>query len=340
LRNAAWREYPPTRLRTEFKLLVVTAVSSINTRRVVSSQPCSRIQRRRARATSARLRSSARRLFFKRDAVARKESRQCAAARRDTSLTQYRNELCKIPLLADKVENLLRMLLQRGCAASTGHRFGRPIFAKALQPADRGTRADLEVFGSIPSRSSCFDELDHANSQIPRIRSPHWPAPRRINFGQPCVGKLGPAFPSTLDHLGVVPVPRLWTKAICVHCPHGQHDMGIGFWHAILADVPMHVEIGDHPQTYGGRDRYSSSDPQHAVVGRGAFSHRSGRSSRQGAEVAPDKGFCNRWRAAHRRIREIQCMTTRRCQRPDRRRGSLLGADRHCRRGGGERQAP
>ena len=34
-------------------------------RRVVSSQPCSRIQRRRARATSARLHSSARRLFLK-----------------------------------------------------------------------------------------------------------------------------------------------------------------------------------------------------------------------------------------------------------------------------------
>ena len=45
-------------------ILVVTAVSSMNTRRVVSSQPCSRIQRRRARATSARLRSSARRLFL------------------------------------------------------------------------------------------------------------------------------------------------------------------------------------------------------------------------------------------------------------------------------------
>src|SRR5215470_99749 len=45
-------------------ILVVIAVSSIKTRRAVSSQPCSRIQRRRARATSARLRSSARRLFL------------------------------------------------------------------------------------------------------------------------------------------------------------------------------------------------------------------------------------------------------------------------------------
>src|SRR5215472_14776118 len=160
-------------------ILVVIAVSSIKTRRVVSSQPCSRIQRRRARATSARLRSSARRLFFKRDAMASEETRQCAAACRDTSLTQYRNELIqrKVPLLADKVENLLRILLQRRRAPTTGHRLERPIFVKTLQPADRGTRADLEVFGSITSRSPCFHELNHAYSQVSRIRSPHWSNP-------------------------------------------------------------------------------------------------------------------------------------------------------------------
>ena len=164
-------------------ILVVIAVSSINTRRVVSSQPCSRIQRRRARATSARFRSSARRLFFEGDVMASKEARQRAEARRDTSLAQYRDELiqCKIRLLADKGEDLLRMLLQRRRAPSTGHWLGRPIFAKALQPADCGTRADLEVFGSITSGSSCLDELDHANSQVPRIRSPHRSALRRIN---------------------------------------------------------------------------------------------------------------------------------------------------------------
>src|SRR5215813_3966943 len=70
------------------------------------------------------------------------ESRQCAAARRDPPLTKYRNELVqgKVPLLADKGENPLRILLQRRRTPSTGHRFARPIFAKALQPADRRTR--------------------------------------------------------------------------------------------------------------------------------------------------------------------------------------------------------
>src|ERR1700739_3592013 len=97
-------------------ILVVTAVSSMNTRRAVSSQPCSRIQRRRARATSARLRSSARRLFFECDAMTSEESRQCAAARRDPPLTKYRNEVGqgKIPFLADKGDKTLQIFFQRG----------------------------------------------------------------------------------------------------------------------------------------------------------------------------------------------------------------------------------
>lgn len=45
-------------------MLVEVEVSWINTRRAGSNIPCSRIQRRRARATSARSCSAARRLFF------------------------------------------------------------------------------------------------------------------------------------------------------------------------------------------------------------------------------------------------------------------------------------
>ncbi len=44
-------------------MLVLVAVSSINTNRVGSSIPCSRTQRRRTRATSGRSCSAARRLF-------------------------------------------------------------------------------------------------------------------------------------------------------------------------------------------------------------------------------------------------------------------------------------
>src|SRR5215470_17065601 len=143
-------------------ILVVIAVSSINTRRVVSSQPCSRIQRRRASHVGSLplLRPQA---FFEGDVMASEEARQRAAARRDTSLAQYRDELiqCKIRLLADKGENLLRMLLQRRRAPSTGHWLGRPIFMKALHPADRGASADLELFGRLTSRSPRLHELNH-----------------------------------------------------------------------------------------------------------------------------------------------------------------------------------
>lgn len=37
-----------------------------------------------------------------------------------------------------------------------------------------------------------------------------------VEFGQPLVGKLCPAFPPPLDHLGSVPVPHLWTETVLV----------------------------------------------------------------------------------------------------------------------------
>src|SRR5262245_55959603 len=131
------REFQPLR-RT---ILVVTAVSSMNTRRVVSSQPCSLIQRRRARATSARLRSAARRLFFEGDAMASEEARKRAAAPENASPMQYRDDLiqCPVRLLADQGEDLLRIFLQGGSAPATEHWFAHSFFAKALHPADRRT---------------------------------------------------------------------------------------------------------------------------------------------------------------------------------------------------------
>src|SRR5260370_21512060 len=88
-------------------MLVVTAVSSINTRWAGSRKPCSRIQRRRARATSARLRSAARRLFFDGDAMTGEEAGQRATTSWDSPLVKRRNNLIerKIPLRADGCEN-------------------------------------------------------------------------------------------------------------------------------------------------------------------------------------------------------------------------------------------
>jgi hypothetical protein len=96
---------------------------------------------------------------------------------------QYRDDLiqCQVRLLADQGEDLLRVLLQGGSAPATGHWFANPIFAKALHPADRRTGADLELFGRLTSRSSCFNKVNYAYSQLTRVRSAHCPALRRIN---------------------------------------------------------------------------------------------------------------------------------------------------------------
>ena len=71
-----------------------------------------------------------------------------------------------------------------------------------------------------------------------------------VEFGQALIGDLGPAFAPALDHLGPVPVSDLLAKTalVPIHADlaHGQHDMGVGLGQAVLADVPMHVEIGDH----------------------------------------------------------------------------------------------
>src|SRR5215472_14889240 len=96
-------------------MLVLTAVSSINTRCAGSSKPCSRIQRRRARATSARSRSAACRLFFDGDVVASEETRERTTTGLDAALSQRANHLIQrqIRLLPDQSEDSLRVLLQR-----------------------------------------------------------------------------------------------------------------------------------------------------------------------------------------------------------------------------------
>src|SRR6266581_5686876 len=164
-------------------MLVVTAVSSINTRRAGSSKPCSRTQRRRARATSARLRSAARRLFFDGDAVASKEPGERAPASWDSPLVQSRNNLTQreVLLLTDEGENPLRVLLQWRGTPSTGYWLAGPVVAKALHPPDRGTDADVKLFGCFTSGSSSFHEANDSHSQLTRIRSMHWVTLRRIN---------------------------------------------------------------------------------------------------------------------------------------------------------------
>src|SRR5713226_3027104 len=164
-------------------MLVVIAVSSINTRRAGSSKPCSRIQRRRARATSARLRSTACRLFFDANAVAGEESGKRAPACRDALLSQRQDHLIQreVRLLTNEGEDPLRVLLQWRRTPSTRHRLGSPVVAEALHPPDRGSNTHIELLGRLPSRRSFFYRTNDSHSQLTRIRSTHWPILRRIN---------------------------------------------------------------------------------------------------------------------------------------------------------------
>src|SRR6516164_1336043 len=94
--------------------VVLTAVSSINTSRAGSSIPCSRIQRRRARATSARSRSAACRLFFEGDVVSVEKTPERAAAGFYPPLAQLCNRLSQgqVRLFGNQRQDLGRELFQ------------------------------------------------------------------------------------------------------------------------------------------------------------------------------------------------------------------------------------
>src|SRR5712672_4194106 len=65
----------------------------MNTSRAGSNMPCSRIQRRRARATSARFCSAAYRVFFEADVAASEEPPHRAAAACDPAFAHRRDDL-------------------------------------------------------------------------------------------------------------------------------------------------------------------------------------------------------------------------------------------------------
>src|SRR5262247_2763824 len=95
-------------------ILVLAAVSSTKTSRAGSNMPCSRIQRRRARATSARSCSAACRLFFESNLVTLKEAPDRGAAASNLVLAHRQNHFvqCQVRLLLNQTQQKIRMLLQ------------------------------------------------------------------------------------------------------------------------------------------------------------------------------------------------------------------------------------
>src|SRR5271156_4345938 len=101
-------------------ILVLAAVSSMKTSRAGSNMPCSRIQRRRARITSARFCSAAYKVFFKADVMALVEPPQRGAAALDSGSRHCADDLIErhVGLLDDQPEQEIRVFIERRDAAA------------------------------------------------------------------------------------------------------------------------------------------------------------------------------------------------------------------------------
>src|ERR1700745_1766097 len=161
-------------------MVVFTEVSSMKTRLDESSRPCCRIQRRRARATSARSCSAARRLFFEADAVALQKPPKRAAAAAKPSLAQGRDELVERPvrLLGDQSQDLVRVALQRRPAPAARLWRASALLLPRLKPLDRRAGTDIKTFRRLTPRCSLFNCLDHTLPQIRRTSLGHGPPPK------------------------------------------------------------------------------------------------------------------------------------------------------------------
>src|SRR3546814_7677730 len=68
-----------------------------------------------------------------------------------------------------------------------------------------------------------------------------------IKLGKALVDMIGPRFAPVGEKFGAVPVADFGSKTLLVHLAHGQHDMGVWLGFAVSADIPMNIEVGDHP---------------------------------------------------------------------------------------------
>src|SRR5215472_7584613 len=156
-------------------MLVLTAVSSIKTRWAGSSSPCSLIQRRRARATSARCRSAACRLFFKGDVVTLEKPPQRAPAGANSPFAQRCEQLLEggIWLFSNKPQYQCHMFFQPRCAPPARLWRRAACVTPVLPPFNRCAHRNPEKLRRfVPRRSGCY-RFDHALAQIRRIGFRH-----------------------------------------------------------------------------------------------------------------------------------------------------------------------
>jgi hypothetical protein len=166
-------------------MLVLTAVSSIKTRWAGSSSPCARIQRRRARATSARCRSAARRFFLKVIFMTLEEPPQRAPTGANAPLARRCKQLLEggIRLLFNQPQYQCPVFLQPGCAPPGAAlapccRFHASTATILTARAHRNPEKLRRFVPRRPARN----RFDHALAQIHSVGFRHALTPkRRIN---------------------------------------------------------------------------------------------------------------------------------------------------------------
>src|SRR5260370_4639291 len=144
--------------------LVLVAVWSMSSNLAGSSRPCLRIQRRRARATSARSCSVARRLFFDGDIMSLEKSPDRSATAWNSLLAHRHNDLVQgqIQLLGYQSQQPFNVHLQRRRAPAAQLRSGASSVTPALQPPHPRTCAQAEAFGRFPPTCSRHNTFDYA----------------------------------------------------------------------------------------------------------------------------------------------------------------------------------
>jgi hypothetical protein len=68
-----------------------------------------------------------------------------------------------------------------------------------------------------------------------------------VEFGQPLIGMLSPALAPFLQQVSTIPVAVLLAEAVLVDITRGEHHMGMRLGLAVRVDIPMHIQVGDHP---------------------------------------------------------------------------------------------
>src|ERR1700758_2938294 len=157
-------------------IFVLAAVSSMNTSRVELSMACRRFQHRRARATSGRSCSAARRLFFEADVVALEEAPHGSATACNPVLVHHRDHLIQrqIRLLLNQREQPRRMC-RVGPGTLTPSPSQIPDVNLSIHPARVTARRlppSAEALGS-----SRYDRLARVNGDdLPPSLHGHYPA--------------------------------------------------------------------------------------------------------------------------------------------------------------------